>query len=403
MRYRILDLELASPWAGVELAQDEQGVALLVRIDGRPVAFSLHATPAGARLDEPALRAFADPDAADARIAHRVREQLAPVAPPAAINLTVAVCTRNRPELLERCLRSLLALEARPEELDILVVDNDPPDEATAALVARLPGVRYVREPRPGLDFARNRALAEARAELIAYLDDDVTADGQWLAGVREAVTENPDAGVVTGLVLPAELLTRAQVTFERRGGFRRGLRKLRYAGDHEPGNPLFPLGAGIFGAGANMVLRCDALRELGGFDPALDTGPPLPGGGDLDVFSRMLRAGHPLVYEPRMLVTHRHRREHAALRAQYFSWGEGFMAYVAKTYGAAPQERRRLRGLVAWWAPHELSEVARCALGRGWGTPDLPLAELAGGLAGLSGSYRRSRRRTEAIDRAHG
>ena len=56
------------------------------------------------------------------------------------------------------------------------------------------------------------------------------------------------------------------------------------------------------------MVLRTVAVRELGGFDEALDTGPPLPGGGDLDIWSRLARAGHPLVYEPRLLVFHRHR-----------------------------------------------------------------------------------------------
>jgi len=403
VQYRILDLELTSPWADVELASDEGGVALLLRLHGRPAAFSMHPLPPGSTLDADALWDLAGPAAPEALLAHAIRDQLAAPMRPGSISVTVAICTRAHPALLARCLQSVIDLGAKPDEVEVLVVDNDPPDDATAALVDAHPGVRYVREPRPGLDFARNRALAEARGAFVAYLDDDVIADGQWLHGLREALTENPDAGVVTGLVLPSELVSTAQVTFERRGGFRRGLVKLRYEGPSQPGTRAFPLGAGMFGAGANMVLRRDVLVGLGGFDEALDTGPPLPGGGDLDVFSRVIRAGHPIVYEPRMLVFHRHRQEHAALRRQYWSWGEGLMAYVAKTYGAAPHERRKLRGLVGWWVPHTVGQVGRCAAGRGWGTPDLPLAELAGGLVGLTGSYRRSQRRTEAIRRAHG
>jgi GT2 family glycosyltransferase len=262
--------------------------------------------------------------------------------------------------------------------------------------------VRRVVEPVPGLDFARNRALREARGEVVAFLDDDIVADPGWLDGLREALAEDPEAGIVTGLVLPFALATPAQVTFERRGGFRRGTRKLRYAGDRLPGNPLFPFGSGMFGAGANMAVRREVVLGLGGFDEALDTGPPLPGGGDLDVFTRVLRAGHPLVYEPRMLVFHRHRPERAALRRQYRSWGEGFMAYVAKTHAADPAGRERLRALVAWWVRAQARELARAALGRSWGPPGYVLEETAGGIAGLAGGYARSRRRSEALRRAH-
>jgi len=278
------------------------------------------------------------------------------------------------------------------------VVDNDPPDDATARLVEGMPGVRYVREPRPGLDFARNRALADAAGTWIAYLDDDVVVDHGWLEGLEEAVADNPDAASVTGLVLPVELATGAQIIFERRGGFGRGCRKLRFAGPAGPDNPLFPLGAGIFGAGCNMVLRADVVRALGGFDEALDTGRPLAGGGDLDIWSRIARAGHPLAYEPRMLAFHRHRRDHASLRRQYWSWGEGFMAYLSKTASVDARQRRKAALLVAWWLRYQVRSVAASVPPRGDLPADLALAELAGGLVGLGGSYGRSRRRVARI-----
>src|SRR6185503_20882790 len=91
------------------------------------------------------------------------------VAPPA---VTVAVCTRDRVEDLARCLDALEAI--RYPALDLLVVDNAPATRDAERLVAGRPRVRYVREVRPGLDWARNRAIAEARGEIVAFTDDDV-------------------------------------------------------------------------------------------------------------------------------------------------------------------------------------------------------------------------------------
>jgi GT2 family glycosyltransferase len=398
VRYAIVDVEVTRPLPELSLAEDERGVALLVRRKDRPIHFSFHELGPGARLTPDDLGRLVAEAAGVELVEEAVREELVgPPPDPPPLSLTVAICTRARPDVLEDCLRSLQAL---PSSFELLVVDNDPPDGTTERLVASLPQVRYVREPLPGLDFARNRALAEARGELVAFLDDDVVVDRGWLAGLEEAVAENPDAAAVTGLVLPAELHTEAQLVFERRGGFRRGFQKLRYAGQTLPGNPLYPTGAGIFGAGCNMVVRKEVVQRLGGFDEALDTGPPLPGGGDLDIFYRIVRADEPLVYEPRMLVFHRHRREYRALRRQYWSWGEGFMAFVAKTYRTDPPQRPKLRRLVRWWFADQLGTLRRSLRRRGPLTPGLVLAELAGGVVGLTGTYGRSNRRIEKLRR---
>ena len=400
MSFAIVDLELDEPLPAIVLAPGETGAAVLLRRAGRPVHFSLQERPQGGRLAPDQLLELVGEDMSLELVERSVRTQLLRTPATAPLSLTVAVCTHARTGLLELCLRSVLAHS--PPGLEVVVVDNAPPDGATEALVRSLPSVRYVLEPRPGLDFARNRALAEANGEFIAYLDDDVVIDRGWLPGLEEAIAENPDTGAVTGLVLPLALESEAQIAFERRGGFRRGLRKRRWAGDHEPGNPLYPTGAGIFGAGCNMVLRREALEALGGFDEALDTGAPLPGGGDLDIFHRVIRAGHPLVYEPAMLAWHRHRHEQEALRRQYWSWGEGFMAYVAKTWATDPEERPKLVRLVRWWLRYELRSLASSLAGSDSLAPTHALAELLGGVAGLMGGYGRSRRRVERIRRAH-
>ncbi len=305
MRYAIADVEVTQRLPGLALADDESGLALLLRRNDRPFHFSLHALPAGARLAPEEIATLIAEVAGIALLEEGVREELAqPSAPPTPVSLTVAICTRARPDVLSGCLRSVL--EIRPDDasdprfFQLLVVDNDPSDSKTEEVVASLRDVDYVREQLPGLDFARNRAVAEARGEYIAFLDDDVVVDRGWLAGLEEALAENPDAAAVTGLVLPFELVSEAQLVFERRGGFRRGFQKLRYAGQTMPGNPLYPTGAGIFGAGCNMILRRAVLLELGGFDEALAVAY-----NDVDFCLRAREKGYLIVYTPHAVLRH--------------------------------------------------------------------------------------------------
>lgn len=403
MGYRLIDLECSEPFQPIRLAPDQSGFALVARWHGRPIGFCMEERPAGALVVPAELKEIADREFAAGLLEARLQSLLAAPSNRPAPSLTIAICTRDRAERLGRLLGSIERLLPEPvfPSVELMVIDNGSTDH-TREVVTRHPAARHVVESRPGLNFARNRALAEARGDLIAYLDDDVVVDPGWLRGLAAAWRSRPDAGGFSGLVLPYRLDTEAQLRFERRGGFRRGFRRIEFRSAHHH-NPLFPVGAGSVGAGCNMAFDRRLLLELGGFDEALDTGAPLPGGGDLDIFYRAARAGRVLVYEPRMLVFHRHRRELAALRGQYRSWGEGFMAFVGKSLAADPAERAKLLRLIAWWLGYELGLLRGSLRGRDGMTPRLALAELAGGVRGLAGGYGRSRRRVEAIRRAHG
>ena len=237
----------------------------------------------------------------------------------------------------------------------------------------------------------------EADGDWVAYLDDDVIVDRWWFEGLQEAWRENQDASAITGLVMPLELRSRAQILFEKREGFRRGFDKRRYAASL-PENPLYPCGAGIFGAGCNMAFRRDVLRDLGGFDDALDTGASLPGGGDLDMFYRVIRTGGVLVYEPSYMVFHEHRHFEADLQRQYFSWGLGFMAFVGKHLRSSGEHKDRFRSLTRWWVRDQLRQLKASLRGRHPLPPRMILAEISGGIIGISGEYRRSCKRIEVF-----
>jgi GT2 family glycosyltransferase len=403
----VLDLDLTAGPVAVPECAPGAGAGVLFRCGTLPVGFVLSDGPFVARGDAWRL-ADALPDEASCVVIEACLRRELGLAPAAATGcrVTIAICTRDRPEWLRRLLASLAELDpAAPAALaglETLVVDNAPADDRTRRVVAGFPQVRYVVEPRPGLNFGRNTALRLAHGDLVAYLDDDVVADRGWLTGLLSAWESDPHAGFITGQVLPLELQTQAQRVFERRGGFRRGFRRIHYT--HSGVNDRFyPCGAGVFGTGANMAVNRAAALAIGGFDEALDTGRDLPGGGDLDLYYRSVRAGYRATYEPTCVVFHQHRREMPALRRQYGdSWGRAYMAFAAKSMTHDPTMRRVWLWHVAWWFSKQLADLLRPAAGRPRRPAAMIMAETWGGVLGLAGAYRRSCARVASIRERH-
>jgi GT2 family glycosyltransferase len=235
--------------------------------------------------------------------------------------VSVIVATRDRPESLRTCLDALLRLTYPRRE--IIVVDNAPTSNATMDLVTgafgHMPHLRYTREDRPGLGRAHNHGLGLARGEMVAMTDDDVVPDPEWLTELVRAFAVDERVGCVTGLILPYELETPAQLWFEQYGGFGRGFnRRVFDLSEHRPADRLYPLTAGKFGAGANMAFRTHVLRSIGGFDPTLGPGTPTLGGEDIDAFFRVITAGYQLAYEPGAFVYHVHRREYTPCTGRF-------------------------------------------------------------------------------------
>lgn len=245
--------------------------------------------------------------------------------------ISVVICTRDRPDSVMVALRKLAAL--RYEPFEIVLVDNAPSSNMTKdAVLAEFsddPRFRYLREPKPGLSCARNRGIAEASAEIIAFTDDDVRVDLWWLDGIVRGFRRAKDVACVTGLITTAALDNAVQVYFEKRRGdgfFRERIFDLT---ENRDDSPLYPYSVGVFGGGANFAMTRSALKELGGFDEALGAGTPCGGGEDLDVFMRTVLAGHRLVYEPSAIVSHFHRAELSDLSRQMQAWGSGYTAVL--------------------------------------------------------------------------
>jgi glycosyltransferase involved in cell wall biosynthesis len=322
-------------------------------------------------------------------------------------SVTVAICTRDRPEDLRACLASLQRQDGGVDH-EILVVDNAPSDERARAVTLQAAGVRYVMEPMPGLTFARNRALREARGDVLAFVDDDARPAHGWLRSGARSFAQMPAIAACCGPMLPAELETEAQELFELRGGFTQGFERAVYGPEapNQAHRQHWPCLAGVY-ASANMAFRVPVLRELGGFDEAMGPGTATAGGDDHDVFYRLLRSGRSFLYEPSFLVRHRHRLDLPALREQLESWGRGTTAFLVKCWSTDPSRRRAARRAIRWLFVYQLRRAAKAIFARDpAGFPaSLALVELAGCLRGLT-AYRaalraNSRLRVERAGRA--
>ena len=122
------------------------------------------------------------------------------------MDVTIAICTRNRAASLGRTLNSLARIEF-PDgvQCEIVVVDNGSSDD-TAAVIKSFAGtlsVRYVFEPIRGLSRARNRAVDVAGGKYIIWTDDDVLVNQQWLSAYVSAFARWPDVDLFGGKILP--------------------------------------------------------------------------------------------------------------------------------------------------------------------------------------------------------
>lgn len=313
--------------------------------------------------------------------------------------VTVAVCTRDRAHHLNGCLTAIQRLTY--PRLDVLLIENAPRADAARKLVEKeFPRVRHLVEPRPGLDWARNRAIMEALGDIIAFTDDDVVVDPVWIDALVGVFAEDARVMAVTGLVVPYELETEAQILFETYGGFGKGFEGRSYPPGNKKKRPKWShLAAGDLGTGANMAFRRCVFDRIGGFDPALDTGTATCGGGDLEMFFRVIQEGYTLVYEPGAVVRHIHRRDYSELKAQIRSWGSAFIAYLVRSAIAYPAARFRISCFaVRWLIGRHLLRMLKNPSGPGRIPVDLMLSELYGSLAGVF-AYRRACRAAKRIE----
>ena len=325
------EIELDEPFERIELGSSRDGspyrsALLLVRRDGRNLGLLSVVPRSDGSVERGDLRA-----ALDEQVPGWDGETRARVAPARECHVTVVVTARGRHEALAATVESVLDSDWRL--FDVVVVDGGGAAGSADFLRERFeshPRLRCVEEPREGVSLARNAGLAVARGEIVAFTDEGVLVDENWIRALVDALEET-GAECVTGTALPLELETPAQALAEQLTGAASEATPRTLSLADSSVERLAVRAADQLGADLNIAVRADTLRALGGFDPALGRGTLARGGEHLDLCIRLLQAGHAVGYQPDALVWRGLPRELQAARREAFAHGMGLGAAVSK------------------------------------------------------------------------
>jgi glycosyltransferase involved in cell wall biosynthesis len=255
---------------------------------------------------------------------------------------TVVIPTLNRPRQVRRCIESILRGERLPER--VVVCDQGAGEAAseTRRLVEgaaeRGVEVMYLHLSTASASAARNRGLDAARTDLVAFIDDDCTADARWLAalvGTYESTSDGVPVSAVTGRVLPVRgggggVAVSSRTSTERR--LFNGRDGSMERGEWAPWDA---------GTGGNILAPRTTLLAIGGFDRSLGPGSAGAAAEDIDLLYRLARMGT-IVYEPDAVVYHPLSTHRARLLSRY-RYGRGMGAMLARHLARKDPAARQL------------------------------------------------------------
>jgi glycosyltransferase involved in cell wall biosynthesis len=256
--------------------------------------------------------------------------------------ISVVLCTRNRADLFDKAITSVVAQDFPREHYEIVIVDNGSSDHTrqVAARYAEQPNVRYILEERVGLCVARNTGWQVASASYVALFDDDAIAKPGWLAAIaRTFQRSRSDVGIIGGRVDPIWLAPRPDWLADEIAG---ALTIVDWgSNEKEISDPRSE-----WLVGANMAAPKAVIAEVGGFHPWLDrVGNNLLSNGDVHLEIKIMRRGYRCLYVPDMAIEHFAPPERLtqAWFTKRFYW-QGISDAVMEIIDGSPSPRRRIR-----------------------------------------------------------
>lgn len=221
------------------------------------------------------------------------------------MDLTVCLCTHNRPRYVRDCLDGLAGQTAPRARFRTLVVDSGSTSAVRTdlrQLVERYPGTDLIALEKPGVSLARNVGAAACGTRFIAYIDDDAIPDPGWVGAILQALGEpGPLPAVLGGRILPKwEVPLPVWWPHSLRGV----LSIIEHQGRGEYRTPDLPEKLEPYAA--NMTVDVQALLKVGGFGTGLGRhGGSLRSDEEVQLAWRLQDAGLSVRYDSRIVVHH--------------------------------------------------------------------------------------------------
>ena len=221
------------------------------------------------------------------------------------MDITVCICTHNRPRYVGDCLEGLRRQTMEAGRFETLIIDSASHDAARvtlARLAAAQPNTRLIRVDQPGVSLARNAGAAAARTEYIAYIDDDAIPNPDWVASIIRVLTEcEVRPAIIGGRILPR---WEAPLPPWWPASLRGVLSIIEHEGSGEYRTPDLPHGLEPYAA--NMIVHVPTMRAAGGFGTELGRhAGALLSDEDVQLAWYLQDAGHGVRYDSRILVHH--------------------------------------------------------------------------------------------------
>ncbi len=210
--------------------------------------------------------------------------------------LSIIVCTYNRDQHIGQALKSLTEQDFNPEDFEIVIIDNNSTDK-TSEIIENFKinhpshQIKIFKETKQGLAFARNKGIKESDGNYVSFIDDDAIAEKDFVRQIKENATKYQKYMAFGGKVLPKYEEEKEPKWMSKY--IERIISIVDMGNEVKEFKKSYPVGC-------NMFFKKELLNQIGNFDEKVYLR-----GEDKEIFYKIKRAGHRVLYTPDVVVWH--------------------------------------------------------------------------------------------------